>query len=1179
MNPSDQTPNKQKKTKPNMFQIFQYQYLKTQPSQTQEKSFLPINSNYITTKHKLNQIVQNTSLNKSIKASHKVKLSISNFQDDEEKIGRISATVQEARSILEENQQPQLNQPDRQQQIIYLQSKIRTYLVKKRLAPLKKSHKYKYRKQVLNELFVTEEIYCSALKTMINCYLKPLSESKGILSSSEIKGLFSNIQSIYMLSQETLTIFRDLQKDYQQEFQNAIKQLLSHANFFKIYQDYLINYANASKLQTNLRVNNKQYKSFLDQADKKNLGKNLENYYLILPVQRIPKYVLLFKDYIKNLNQESVDYPIFQKILQEFEAVANQNNKAMDSLLSKQQIFELQQQYGKHVKILELNRQFLKEESLQMYFSVESEVRPVIVYFFSDLILITERDQIKQGQVFRTFITLNHLSQCNKMAEMYNYKFLYQINGSDNHVTFVVQSQDSEKDLKEQIDFVNGIIQQLQEKKDRRNKLIQEIKPDYVPQDDQSNQQNFVVTVQIQGTQELLDNSNKKYTRYVFEIVINNIITQQIYLRFSQFKQTLEFVKAKFPNIKIPEIKETTYFDRNEALVVDRRKILMTEFLLQLLNSKDFKAENQYQKQILNQLGLHENFYSLLRKLKEEKERESQNLSILSLRGNKKPLTTLIENNFKQQGFRNFQQSNINTIQTQVSTPRGPIKPMGDLLKQIQQTATKNGEQQQSQQQQQQQQQSETQDQQSEQKQNVKGLRASSMINSRKVSASQLLAADTRCNSRQGSMIAPQDGNLQLVKIKVQIFLNFKPFEYEYQICRETDAEQLRDEVALDIQLQYSYDFKLFLIDDSIIKPLDKDEKLWNLLIKTDETKGLFKKAQNQPQYNQKLLQLRKYLYVNCEEETEFCKCDLVRLSLVSYQLFDDITNQRLILESKNHVICAALYLILNKFKKIDRNNIPFNDIKKLIPSQIFKYIQQETWLNFLPTIFDNFYTLITNEYAEDQKKEKDQNFKFQQQNAKSTVNNDQNNQITESDNSENAITLKTEAHYAMLIFLDILKSTKFFGVTNFKVQSDKETLMYLFELSKHYWQEKKKQNKLSSSYAIEDCRTWTSFYLCINYKCIIFLKQLNSQLEILELDYEEIDQISSLQKNLGIYIFNPQTNNFGIQINKRICLNFETEKSYQIKQLIQTYDQMQMENRQALELQCDEEQNFNEFQ
>lgn len=132
------------------------------------------------------------------------------------------------------------------------------------MAPLKKTHKYRYRKQVLNELLATEEIYCSALKTMIHSYLKPLSDSKGILSSSEIKGLFSNIQSIYLLSQETLILFKDLQKDYHQEYQNAIKQLLSHANFFKIYQDYLINYANAIKLQTNLRHNNKQYKSFLD---------------------------------------------------------------------------------------------------------------------------------------------------------------------------------------------------------------------------------------------------------------------------------------------------------------------------------------------------------------------------------------------------------------------------------------------------------------------------------------------------------------------------------------------------------------------------------------------------------------------------------------------------------------------------------------------------------------------------------------------------------------------------------------------------------------------------------------------------------------------------------------------------------------------------------------------------
>lgn len=37
---------------------------------------------------------------------------MSNFQDDEETIGRISATVKEARSILEENEQPQQMQRD-----------------------------------------------------------------------------------------------------------------------------------------------------------------------------------------------------------------------------------------------------------------------------------------------------------------------------------------------------------------------------------------------------------------------------------------------------------------------------------------------------------------------------------------------------------------------------------------------------------------------------------------------------------------------------------------------------------------------------------------------------------------------------------------------------------------------------------------------------------------------------------------------------------------------------------------------------------------------------------------------------------------------------------------------------------------------------------------------------------
>lgn len=59
-----------------------------------------------------------------------------------------------------------------------------------------------------------------------------------------------------------------------------------------------------------LKKENPKYKQIIDQ-DK---TKSLDNY-LIQPVQRIPKYVLLFKDLLKNTNLEHPDYKNIEKIL------------------------------------------------------------------------------------------------------------------------------------------------------------------------------------------------------------------------------------------------------------------------------------------------------------------------------------------------------------------------------------------------------------------------------------------------------------------------------------------------------------------------------------------------------------------------------------------------------------------------------------------------------------------------------------------------------------------------------------------------------------------------------------------------------------------------------------------------------------------------------------------------
>lgn len=47
--------------------------------------------------------------------------------------------------------------------------------------------------------------------------------------------------------------------------------------------------------------------------------------------------------------------------------------------------------------------------------------------------------------------------------------------------------------------------------------------------------------------------------------------------------------------------------------------------------------------------------------------------------------------------------------------------------------------------------------------------------------------------------------------------------------------------------------------------------------------------------------------------------------------MFDDISNLRLTLGPKDHILYTAFYLYLNGYKTIDPKRIPINEIKKVI--------------------------------------------------------------------------------------------------------------------------------------------------------------------------------------------------------------------------------------------------------
>jgi hypothetical protein len=67
---------------------------------------------------------------------------------------------------------------------------------------------------------------------------------------------------------------------------------------------------------------------------------NLDDF-LVKPIQRLPKYVLLFKDLLKHTDADHPDYAFIAASLEKFQLVNEENNKSMDRFMNRLRLQEI----------------------------------------------------------------------------------------------------------------------------------------------------------------------------------------------------------------------------------------------------------------------------------------------------------------------------------------------------------------------------------------------------------------------------------------------------------------------------------------------------------------------------------------------------------------------------------------------------------------------------------------------------------------------------------------------------------------------------------------------------------------------------------------------------------------------------------------------------------------------
>ncbi|CAD8087510.1 unnamed protein product [Paramecium sonneborni] len=473
---------------------------------------------------------------------------------------------------------------------------------------LKKQHRY--RVNVINELIVTEKKYVSDLKIIKENIQKPLLQL--IDSQDHVRFMF-NVDSILYFNQEFLKILESQEKEVKiKPYATIMIEISVLLAGFKFYYDYCKEFEASKKMRDQYENTNQIYQKFFNdlQKNKKNQLNSLDiESYLIKPVQRLPKYVLLYKDLLKHTNKDHPDYENIFKCLKFFEEINDKNNQEMKIYLEQLKIVELQNLFGQHVKIAEPNRKYCFEEVCSIY--TDKKENNIILYAFNNFLLFAQKKQNGQ-QTYCFHLQLTYQSYVKDKENTNYFENFFEVVNKTESIIIINQDNESKKQL---IGNIQEIIQQLKQKQINMEYLRKTTSfMDIGDAQKEQKQQDFdyEIKVIVIGT-EIRNTKSNPYTVYIIQIFIQEYQTK-IFVRYSQIVSLQTIVNKFDQSLKVPVFSTLNWLHSNDSKVIDERKLLIEKFLSSVLNSSKCQNTVEYQKQILELLSLSQDFFSIPRK-------------------------------------------------------------------------------------------------------------------------------------------------------------------------------------------------------------------------------------------------------------------------------------------------------------------------------------------------------------------------------------------------------------------------------------------------------------------------------------------------------------------------------------------------------------------------------------
>ncbi|XP_054514231.1 FYVE, RhoGEF and PH domain-containing protein 3 isoform X3 [Pan troglodytes] len=182
---------------------------------------------------------------------------------------------------------------------------------------------------IAQELLHTEETYVKRLHLLDQVFCTRLTDAG--IPPEVIMGIFSNISSIHRFHGQFL--LPELKTRITEEWDTNPRLgdiLQKLAPFLKMYGEYVKNFDRAVGLVSTWTQRSPLFKDVVHSIQKQEVCGNLTlQHHMLEPVQRVPRYELLLKDYLKRLPQDAPDRKDAERSLELISTAANHSNAAI----------------------------------------------------------------------------------------------------------------------------------------------------------------------------------------------------------------------------------------------------------------------------------------------------------------------------------------------------------------------------------------------------------------------------------------------------------------------------------------------------------------------------------------------------------------------------------------------------------------------------------------------------------------------------------------------------------------------------------------------------------------------------------------------------------------------------------------------------------------------------------